>query len=305
MIPLWKNVARVAIALSGVFFLPLCLQPEHCQANELAVGERAKVEGPISIPLNGLENFNYLFQEQILGLRNFQALKHPQLLRYAYQPTRSVFSQIADNKPWWGMQGAFIFGSGEKSMLGPAEESRFILNPYLLVALAPWTAEIWNLEKLTEEDIARPDFPYCWNPVQLSISPRLKQMDVTYDVSGFEKTLKLFESRLKDTARNRDFGLIAYNARDFGYEYIYVPIDKSTNIDNLNRMSEPVAIEQYIHCGNTCGCPEGCNNMSPARPPFDHFRFKDLPATVKALLWKQKPSSKDAPPDMTVTITLN
>jgi len=297
--------SRFRTFLRAVAVMLLCpFAITACRANEIPVGDKSKVDGYIDVPLNKLETFNFLTRDQILGLRSFNVMKTPQLLSTAYQPSQAVFAQIEDNKPWWGMHGAFIYGTGSRSTEGPSEESRFLMNPFLLVALAPWTAEIWNLDKLSDEDANNPTFPFCWNPVDLKFSPKGKDVQITYDVSGFEKTLKTWEPKLKDTARNKDFGLIAYNARDFGYEYIYVPVEQSTNITNVANTTEPASIDQYIHCGGTCGCDGGCNNMSPGRPPFDHFRFKELPATVKTLLWKQKPASRETPPDMTVTITL-
>src|SRR5690554_2691102 len=89
-----------------------------CRANNLAVGQQAKVNNEFEVPISKLENFNYLTREQILGLRKFNVMKCPQLLSDAYEPSNTVFAQIVDNKPWWGMRGAFLFGSGERSIEG-------------------------------------------------------------------------------------------------------------------------------------------------------------------------------------------
>lgn len=279
-----------------------------CRANELAAGPKSSVEDELDVTINKLENFNYLTQEQILGLRAFHVMKYPQLLGKSYKPNNVVFGQIIDNKPWWGMRGAFLFGSGDRSIEGDSEESRFLVNPYLLVAPSPWSAEIWDLDKLPEEELNKADFPYCWFPCSLKYQPKNLTVSAFYEVSDFDRSIdklnQFLTAKDKSSLPIRTFGLVCYNARDFGYNYIYVPIDQSKNIKNPNDPRSPIAIEHFIHSGNSCGYPGGCNNMSPAMPAIDNFQVTNLPATVKVLLWKQKPHSAQSPPDMTVFIEL-
>ncbi|MDZ4835969.1 MAG: hypothetical protein SGJ27_19490 [Candidatus Melainabacteria bacterium] len=262
----------------------------------------------VYIPINPVESYNFLTKAKILELRSNHAAKFPQLLSGEYKPSDRVFMQIEDGKPWWGIRGIFVNGAGEKSIEGEAEESRFLSNPFLLVAASPWTCEIWNTKAVPEAALSDIDFPYCWLPSTLTYHPKNSLVEVTYDISDYDKKLADRKDWLNERERNelpiRTFGLVGYNARDFGYEYLYVAVDQSTNIANVGEPGEPVEIGQFIHCGGGSGYPGGCNNQSPGRPPLDQMKILKLPATAKILLWKTKPSSKLDKPDMTVLMKL-
>lgn len=298
-----------------LLLLAATLLSASCRANELAVGDQGIAGGAtpvaadqVDVPINPVENYNFLSKEQILALRQQQVAKFPQLVAGQYKPSDRVFLPIEDNKPWWGMRGSFVYGSGQRSIEGEAEESRFLSNPFLLVAASPSSAEIWDMELLPEAELNNADFPYCWLPKSLIYHPKAQLVEATYDVSSFDKKIDVRRDWLTENDRRllpiRSFGLIGYNARDFGYEYIYVPIDQSTNITNPKEPGQPVDIGQFIHCGGSSGYPGGCNNMSPERPPIDQFNISKLPAQVKVLLWKSRPASKQAKPDMTVVLHL-
>ncbi len=290
-----------------IFFVALffTLQTTPSCANELAVGTCAKsADEYIDLPLRQPEQFNYLTREEIYQKRISSVLAVPNLLQRDYRPLENVFEQIVDGKPWWGLHGSFVFEKGQRSLEGESEESRFILNPFLLVALNSWTAGIWDKDRVSEEDLRLPDFPFCWQPYIARFFPKRKAIQIGYDVTCFDRSLKRYDRLLRDREPNRGFGLVAYNARDFGYNYIFVPIDQSKSIVNTSRNKHPVLIQQYIHSGDSCGCSEWCNNMSPEQEEIDHFELKALPATLKALLWKRKPSSLTEEPDMTVVIEL-
>jgi len=98
------------------------------------------------------------------------------------------------------------------------------------------------------------------------------------------------------------FGLVAYNARDFGFQYMYVNLSKSIDIVNINGCSGPVLIKQLIHCGNSSKYPGGCNNMSPAISEIDHLAITNLPARACVSLWKNEPSSVSDKADFTFYI---
>lgn len=289
----------------GVFALIVLALP--ASASELAVGGKSKVpdtQTPVDLAVQSLAAFNGLTKRQILDMRTNEVNRHQELLVDLYKPNDAVFGQIEDEKPWWGTKGTCIYGSGERSIEGDAEESRFVLNPFLLVGLNPNSAEIWDETKLTDEEADRQDFPFFWKPSIIRFWPTCQIVQIAYRVSDFNNKLKEFETRLKDKSPVNEFSLVAYNARDFGYQYIYVPIGESSNIANPNDPKAPVRIEQYIHCGGSSGYPAGCNNMSPEQPKIDRFKLLALPATVKVLLWKSSTNSVKTKPDMTVLIDL-
>ncbi len=291
---IWIYIVALFLAVQGSTF-----------ANELAVGSSAKVlDEFIELPLRQPEQFNFLTREEICEKRTAAVLSVRSLLLRDYRPSDKIFEQIVDGKPWWGLHGSFVFEEGQRSMEGESEESRFVLNPFLLVAASSWTVGIWDKERISDDELRQSDFPFCWQPHIARFFPKRKAMQIGYDVSSFDRRIQRYERVLRDREPNRSFGLVAYNARDFGYNYIFVPIDQSKNIANRIRTTHPVLLEQYLHCGNSCGCRDWCNNMSPEQKEIDHFEFKELPATLKALLWKKKPSSSTDEPDMTVFIEL-
>ena len=63
-------------------------------------------------------------------------------------------------------------------------------------------------------------------------------------------------------------------------------------------------IKQYIHRGNSCRQPQGCNNMSPFQSEL-LLSVKGLPANVYIKLWKTKPKHTSSEADMNFIIVLN
>jgi len=272
------------------------------QANVLVKPNNYKKDKSVAITLNQTANLNYLSKADILNKR--EKYLHPwlNLLQDTYRADSYVFQNIEDGKPWWGMQGSFIWGEGRHSIDGPAEESRFILNPLLLVGANSYTALIWQTEKITHTDLADASFPLCWLPDSLIYFPGLSLAQVSYPVSEFNRRIQLKEDKLrfnKARLKLNSFGLIAYNARDFGFQYLYLDLAKSINVINVNGCSDAILIKQMLHCGNSSKYPGGCNNMSPAMPEIDHFAITALPARACVYLWKNKPSSPKDKADFT------
>src|SRR5579883_2214248 len=246
--------------------------------NKFAVGRDAKVKDKIQIPVNYPVEFDYKKRSEILEMRKKEVAKHPELLHGEYTPFNPIWGAIEDGKPWWGTAGACVFDSGRRSMEGPSEESRFVMNPFLLVAANPGSTLIWNQVLFTPTQINDPKFPYFWQPESLTIDPPKDLGRVVYNITDYQT--KIFATKmLRGPAYIKRFSLVAYNARDFGYKFIYFNQAKSINVVNDNPTSEAVSIRQFIHCGGTCGCPGTCcNNMSPFIEEIDRLRLTKLPA---------------------------
>jgi len=295
--------AKFAVSLSAL----LCFSPSRALAstNSLAVGDRAISSQPIDVALNPLGDLNFRTKAEIYNWRAQILSKSAGLLASAYTPLPEIFERIEDGRPWWGVKGSFVWGAGQRSIEGLAEESRFVLNPLLLVGANPNTALMWDDKAITDADLADYSFPFVWLPQTLRWYPPQALVQVIYDVTAFNKDLETRKPKLKvspDTV-NR-FGLIAYNARDFGYNYIYLHVDKSINITADEPNKEPVQIVQMIHCGGSCQYPGGCNNMSPAMPKIDYFRFSALPARAHISLWHDRPKTVEDKPDLTYFLDL-
>lgn len=258
--------------------------------------------GALDIALVEPQALNFKSRSDVLTMRSNEINKQKALLATTYYPTPDLFSQIEDGKPWWGTHGQFVWGEGERSIEGPSEESRFLLNPYLLVAPNSWTAEIWDAQKISASDLERRDFPFCWMPESLRWWPTNSTAQVVYNVSQFERNLSNWKDRLSDTSDNRKFGLVAYNARDFDLNFLYIVPEQSRNITNSHKSREPWLINQMIHCGDSCKYPGGCNNMSPAASEVDDISLDGLPARACIYLWRNRPQNTAQRPDFTYVI---
>lgn len=282
---LWPVILGLACLAASLMFLWWVRFPPN--RNQLALGERAKLDA-IDIPLQAPLELDFATKAEVLRLRTEAVLSQPELIIGDYRPSRAVFDQMEDGLPWWGTFGNFYYGSGEQSIEGPAEESRFILNPYLLVA-----AEIhsyWDPNLIAEAAARQPDFPLYCAPGQLRWQPRAAYAEVSYNAQCVRQ------------APSRFFDLIVYNARDMNLNYIYVSYADSVNIAKFDPPTAPYAIPQFIHRGGSCGFPGGCNNMSPPTPEIDGLEVTGFPAQVVTRLWTRKPASADAAPDLVFVI---
>jgi len=271
----------------------------------LLLGKEAIVGSPVDIPIQQPVELDFKTRPQILELRESYVQATPNLVSGAYVPEPDVFARIEDNKPWWGIIGQGVWGPGRKAADGASEETRFLLNPYLLAGANPAVDSMWLPEKMTAEDLTRADFPFCWEPSAVRLYPQERYEEVVYDVSAFNKQLNLWRQKLRKQSILPAFGIVAYNARDFNFNYIYWDPKQSINVENIDQVfPEAVRINQMIHCGGTCKIPGGCNNMSPRMKSIDKIRYTALPARTCVLLWHDKPASIQVKPDMVVYIDL-
>lgn len=257
--------------------------PEPPGAYLLATGSRARLDR-IDLSTVVPRELDGLTKAQVLQIRTVEVKKYPELLAGEYTPSEAIFGQVEDLAPWWGIEGQFRFGAGISSIDGPSEESRFILNPFLLVApeFNDWFRGISNAEAAKLDLTCLPQSLTWW--------PKESRAEASYAASCIARRQK------------PEFDLIAYNARDMGLPYIYVSYADSLNVTKTDAPAEPYANPQFIHRGNSCGYPGGCNNMSPSTPPIDGIRLDGLPAKVAVWLWRSKPRSIDVAPDFIFTV---
>ncbi len=250
------------------------------------------------------DDYNFRARAEVFELRRNYVKQTPQLLYGSYEPYAKVFGAIVSRKPWWGIKGRSVWGPGKRSIEGAAEESRFLSNPYLLVGADPASAEIWKPEAITDQELDKPDFPYAWHIKSLTYWPRKSYATAVYDVTAWLNGVVVLQDKMKEQVVVPGFSLVAYNARDFGFNYIWLEEKESNNIENTAHPTEPTQITQMIHCGGTCHYPGGCNNMSPSIPSIDRIKYNGLPAKAVIKLWREKPSKADQPADMNFTIEL-
>jgi hypothetical protein len=308
----WRLIVRttivvLALLLASLLYLWYSMQPRP-NYNTLAIGPRARadVHSPVEIDIQAPEELDGKTRQEVFQLRRAAVNLHRELYAGPYEPSSTVFGQIMDGRPWWGMTGQFFYGSGQNSPAGPSEESRFILNPYLLVAaefygLSIWGDDhFWNLERVNSEALASSDFPFQCTHESLRWWPGEARGEVTYDVTHFLAQLKPWTARAPALA-DASVDITTYNARDLNLNYIQLIPAQSSHIHPTKPFDGPIGIPEFIHLGNSCGYPGGCNNGSPYVAQFADIGLDALPAQATFYLWKDKPLPSTRP-DMTFVL---
>jgi hypothetical protein len=275
----------MGLALTAtVLALLILLQQPPVNRNALAIGGAARVEG-VDLALQPPTELDFLSKADILQRRQAAVMQYPELLSGSYTPAPAVFGQIVDGRPWWGLEGQFFYGQGEQSIAGLSEEARFIVNPYLLVAV---DFHVWWGGQITAAEL--PTLPLTCQPQTLRWQPRAAWAEASYSAACIARQM------------DAPFYLVAYNARDLGLNYLYLSYADSNHIYKENAPQAPLKIPQFIHRGGSCGYPGGCNNMSPYTAALDDLRITALPAHLVIWLWKTQPASLEQAPDLIFVI---
>ncbi len=246
----------------------------------------------LNIPLRGPLELNFLSKDDIFRMRKEWVASEPRLAPAGYEPLPEIFSAVGDGNPWWGLSGIYGLGPGEQSITGPAEESRILANPYLLVGL---------IETHAWKGMDPPNYNVAFYPTPIALVYRARNDAwARYNVSehfSFLVQNNYFEGH------KRELTFAAYNARDFGYNYLAVDAAKSRNVVWKNPSAGAARIQQMLHVGGSCGHPSGCTNMSPFQPEL-LIDIPELPANAFIRLWRSEPTDINAPPDMTFNLEL-
>lgn len=293
--------ARLAFILLALFSLYRLLIPgrPHVAMREMppsAASAAARqslgaAQNMVPIQLNDMVELDYRSKKEIDALRRALVAAYPAFSPPDYAPRDSIFGQITDGKPWWGILGLSYYGNDpQHSIDGPSEESRFIANPYLLVGLDMSGATIvWDSSIAPHPVYPVPTGLWWRQDGRLAIA--------RYDVSAFQAASQQIHTA---SAFRQKLYLAAYNARDFGYNHLYVSPQES---ENITAATQPARLIQFIHTGGSCGHPGGCNNMSPHQPEME-ITVDALPALAFIKLWKQAPADAAAPADMVFAIEM-
>ena len=264
-------------------YLTIRVKPNR---NILAVGELATVE-EVNVAIQRPIELDGKRKSEIYVLRAVTANRHPDLLAKKYKPSDQVFGGIANELPWWGMIGQVYYGPGPPSIEGPSEESRFLTNPYMMVAADP--VYTWK-KRASEATASEEGFQFVCPPRRLLWYPMESQAYLSYSAQCASKL------------RYQRINLIAYNARDLNLKYLYVSYDDSLNVTKREMPETALEIPHYIHQGDSCGYPGGCNNMSPASPELDGLQITGFPAQIVIWLWEMEPNSIEQQPDVRYVI---
>lgn len=248
----------------------------------------------IEIPIQPMVELDYLSRADIYALRAAAVERHRELIEGDYRPTPEVFSSISDGKPWWGILGISYYGPGVRSSEGPSEQSRYIVNPFLLVGLRDSLAY-----KLHESEL--PPAAIWPEPSRLVWHIDRKFGRVTYPLRDYWRLHQRYHGRY---ARSLEFDILAYNARDFGFTHLAIDRLASRNLRLLPSTAKSTSILEFLHCGPNCGHPDGCcNNVSPDQPEL-RLALRRLPARVVIKLWRKEPRTASQPGDMVFVIDM-
>lgn len=88
----------------------------------------------ITIPVNSPIPLSYKTKEEVYQIRK-NYVNNSIFQNSNYEPSEEVYGQIEDNKPWVSMKECQYESTGVSDVEGPSEESRFIINPPLLVGV--------------------------------------------------------------------------------------------------------------------------------------------------------------------------
>jgi hypothetical protein len=271
---------------------------EALAANELAIGPRAKVSS-IDITIERLIDLNFKTRAQLSTLRYRAVMKYPQLLAKQYAPDAATFGQIEDRKPWFGTLGLAYYGIGKDSIKGPSVQSMHFINPYLLVG--DGTVGSLPKDKVTEKDLGCRTYPTMLQASNLKWYPQARRAEVTYEKTAYEKEMcAAFNYSNYTLSGQTQFALT--NARDMGFNYVFIPPSWASNIHVGSPMKSAMPIPHFIHCGTSCGYPGGCNNLSPETAWLDNFTIEKLPAKIGFSFWINPPKTGREPPDMTFIV---
>lgn len=251
----------------------------------------------IDIRINPLSSLSYKTKNFVYDLRkkyvSTSIFAHPD-----YEPSEEIFGGIESGKPWIANNACVHTRGGSSYVDGLSEESRFIDNPAMLVAI-----EFPFNYPEDEND----NSSWCKNDVETMLPKK-----ITYN--GLKKEISVTYERLPFVTNGNHafYTFNGLNARDLGYKYAYVDKKQSTyepeftESDNIS--NTVIEFRNYIHVGGSCKHSQGCNNGSPRQ---SYLEFKenlsgniDKESEIYIKLWKEMPSSPSAKPDIVEKIIL-
>ncbi len=267
--------------------------PTEIHYNKLKLASNISSEPFINIVINEPVELDSMSKEDLLRMRKEYVGRYRDLIDGGYSPSGHLFGAIEGGKPWWGLEGEFCRGSGEHSIDGLSEESRFFANPFLLLGLDEGKA-------FCMED--RPCFAVYPHLKSILWYVSQKKAVITYDMSRF-----LFEKKeLHFETNNITLFLENYNARDFGFNYIFASPLLSKGLSPISEgglLKGVCVLNSFIHLGSSCGYPGGCNNASPYQPQL-YFKLEQVPATLYCKLWQKIPKNSEQEADFVYIINL-
>lgn len=243
----------------------------------------------ISVKINEPEAFGGKTKDEIYRIRTSYVKQSP-FWHNEYKPADYVFGEIEDGLPWYSNISCSYRDTNLAKIDGVSEEARFINNPTALI--------------MVELPYAR----YWCDKVPQNYQGELMPKSISYNKK--ENTITVRYNLLKRENPPRCYSFNGINARDFGYHYMYIDLEKSTFApefvdENTNVGNSVIELQNFIHKGGSCGHESGCNNGSPKQVETDFYVTKAMKKEQNPVyklhvkLWKERPNSPKDPADIT------
>ncbi len=284
---------------------PLDARPDRPSPPVLHIGPQAAVAGPVDVALHDPVDFDGLTREAVLALRRANVALHPALVS-GYEPHSRIYGRIVDGLPWWGMVGQFRYGPGPRSTEGASEEARFVLNPFVLVGAelfgaSRWGGFRWDQDAVARSGLSDEELPLAVEPTSLTWWPDQSRAEVVYDATGLIEGVAPYTVEPPTLPLGGTY-LYPQNARDLGFDFLYLDLDASDQVTQRDPSSTPFRVRSFIHHGGSCRYPGGCNNGSPHITEVARIQIEALPARLVLKLWRKRPEDASSVADMEFAI---
>jgi len=243
-------------------------------------------DGNVVIDLNSAIELSGLSKDEIYRLRKQYVVESVVFSKIKkYEPNPNIF-QIEDNLPWVSAYQLAKYGAKNNESIGKgiSSVSISVVNPELLFSFL-----VVGLNGRSDDAFSEYDYFF---PSSLEWDDKNNMIIAKFPISEFRKR--------NPRHLNIYYILNETNARDFGYNWVYCPDYQNIEFENrfINIASEPYQMKGFYHKGYSCGLPSGCNNYSPYQESMNFKLLSDY-GELTFKLWKQKPFSVFAYPDIT------
>lgn len=276
-------------------------------SNRLLVGSAATIPDAYPLKLRLPTELDGKTSNDIIEIRKRAVAPHDKMIAEGYEPHSAAFTALSDQSVWLGTLGKFGYADPQMATEGPADATRWLLNPLLLVG-----ADVWPINPSLERMKIEPstfgmrrvqrylqgdsDLPFVCEPVGLIWEPTKSRGIVTYDVGSFLTDRRKSDKKqvVLTTMAEVDFNM--FNARDLNFRYCYTSPKFAKNITIRGVSEMPFEITDALDADDS-----GSLTAIPTWPAGKFLLTGEYPASIEFLLWKEKPSAGTTP-DVRFTI---
>lgn len=279
---------------------------EPANVNRMLLGAESTITVNYPLKLRSAVELDGKTASEILEMRNRAVKRHAQLIAEEYEPSVAFRGLPESGSEWLGTLGKFGHPTGRNATDGPAQASRVLLNPLLLVSADIWPVNTSLKRVKMSPDGFRPSemrdyhegnrpLPFFCEPVGLVWEPQQHKATVTYDVGHFLAERRKMDKSQVTLATIAEIDFNCFNARDLNFNHCYTSPRFAKNINMVNGSGHPFALNDRIDSNQQC---------LDAESSFYESMFQltgSFPASVEFLFWENKPGAGTVP-DLRFTV---